>query len=83
MERGLPAQKRSRRLSHVRVILGRVLTQLTHVSQENAPETEGVTNHEKRKVMPVKEKAICLVRQSFTTWPKTERGGREKAVAET
>lgn len=83
MERGLPAQKRSRRLSHVRVILGRVLTQLTHRSQENARETEGVTKQEKRKVMLVKEKGIFLVRQSFITWPKTGRGGREKAVGQT
>lgn len=69
--------------SHTSVILGRVLTQLTHRSQENARETEGVTKQEKRKVMLVKEKGIFLVRQSFITWPKTGRSGREKAVSQT
>ena len=36
-----------------------------------------------RWLMTVKEKGICLAHQSSSTWPKTGRAGREKAVSHT
>lgn len=84
VEIGYGYRRQSRKLSKFKELhCTEAWEQVPHVSQKNAPWTEGVLSQDKMTMTPIKEKGICLFLHFFTTHPKTGRNGREKAVSQT